>query len=163
MFSKRNNGKRTKRNRYYLTALCLTIWAHGALVGLSEAQAWELLELSELSVDYHRYRRGGRDMLLYPEIPKERINTNIHTTVLEFLHWDSTILAQTTDAQYRSIGLETRISLSVSKYIDVFMEHQSLHLIDRDHSYMERFPVTDTVGVKIYLFRNNKQRETLIP
>ena len=123
------------------------------------AGEFKLMEFQELSIDYKNFallNKNNYDSLLYPEAAKESLNVNIKTNFLNYAYWDSTIESMTTDKQYRSIGLETRVGLRLHSTIDLGLYHHSEHLIDRAHSFMSHFPVLDAIEFKLYLFRKQK-------
>lgn len=127
---------------------------------LSEANAWELISLRDLSINYRHYglvNPNGRDSLLYPEPPKEGVDVLINTSLLDVFYWDSEIESLTTDGQYRSIGLETRLGVNLTSYWTLGFYHHSQHLLDRHHSFMDKFPVADALETRIYLYRGREQ------
>jgi hypothetical protein len=128
------------------------------------ADSYHIIDLNELTLDYRNFavlNPNARNMLIYPEPPKEGINVGMKVDVLTYLYWDSQIEALTTDAQYRAIGLETRLGVRVSHYLEIGYLHHSQHLIDRDHAYMNKYPVEDSIQVKLYLYRAKGEREPL--
>lgn len=136
----------------------------GLLLLATQALAGDDLRLTNLFVDYRNYHLlndKARNVLTYPEPPKEGIDVNIQTRVLSHFFWDSKIMALTTDAQYRSIGLNMRAGVSLTQTLDVFYEHQSLHVIDRPINTMPKFPVEDSIGVRIYLYREKANPDSL--
>jgi len=127
------------------------------------AKDW-VLGLDELSLDYRNHavmNPNQRDPLLFPESPKEAINVNIKTDIFQVIGWDSQIQSQTTDSQYRSIGLQTSLMLRVTQHLDVGVWHQSNHLLDRAPATLPRFPSQDALQIKLYLFRANPARESV--
>lgn len=141
-----------------LGALALALCAEDV-----HARNW-VLGLDELSIEYKNYELvndKARNLLIYPEHPKEGINVNINTDILTYLYWDSQIQSLTTGSQYRAIGLETRLGLRLSQYLYVGYWHHSQHLMDRAPATLPRFPSEDAVELKLFLFRAKSGRESL--
>lgn len=135
------------------TIVCL------AISQFANASDFKVMELQELSIDYKNFsmlNANNYNSLLYPEKAKESLNVNINTNFLNYAYWDSTIESMTTDKQYRSIGLETRVGVRIHSYVDLGLYHHSEHLIDRPHDFMSHFPVVDAIELKLYLFRKQK-------
>jgi len=129
----------------------------------ADSRDW-VLGLDELSLDYRNHAMmnpNQRDALLFPESPKEAINLNVKTNIMQVFGWDSQIQTLTTDSQYRAIGLQTSLVLRVSQSFEIGFWHQSNHLIDRQSATLPRFPSQDALSVKLYLYRAAPGRESL--
>lgn len=130
----------------------------------AEASDYHIVDLDELSIDYKNYkmvREKNYNTLTYPENIKEGINVNINTTILGAVYWNNTIETLTTEGQYRTIGLQLGLGVRLTDYIEVGYYHHSQHLLDRQHSFMNHFPVEDAVEIKFYLYRGNSRNKTL--
>lgn len=112
-----------------------------------------VMHLRELALDYQNFIDEGRDLLLYPETHKESLAVDMKIDLLGPLYWNNLIAATTTDAQYRTVGLTSELGAHVFSRLDVFYRHTSIHLLDRAHSYLPKFPVYDAVGVRITLYK----------
>lgn len=120
------------------------------------AYDYHLIDLNELSIQYDNYAAlndKARNALIYPDHPKEGINVNVNTTVARFGYVDSIIETLTNSGQYASIGLNIRLGLRVTDNLEFGIHHHSQHLLDRAHSYMDKFPSEDSVQLKLYLYR----------
>lgn len=150
---------------YRWILIAVTVILASLLALRSEAaDTFTNFHLDEVSLDYKNFawiNDHARNSLIYPEHPKESINLNIDTTFLSYFLWNSTIESLTTDGQYRGIGLETRIGVRLSEAFDVSYYHHSQHLIDRQHSFMDRYPVEDAIEIKFYLLRKDTNKESL--
>jgi len=126
---------------------------------------FHLVDLNELSIDYKNFNMVNPDshnMLIWPNTPKEGINVGIKLDLLHYFYWDSVIESLTDDAQYASIGLDTRLGLRVSQYLEVGFYHHSQHVLDRAYTGMDgHFPEEDAVEVKIYLYRGSPRPSVL--
>lgn len=124
------------------------------------ADDFHVLNLDELSIDYKNYARindKARNLLIYPEHPKEGINININTSVLSYGYFNSTIESLTTSSQYRGIGLQVCLGLHLSDSVDIGYYHHSQHVIDREIQGIPIFPVEDAIQIKIYFYRKNNK------
>lgn len=116
----------------------------------------QLLELNEASIDYRSYQAlgmGSRNLLIFPDTPKEGININLNIDVLRFCFWDNEIQSLTTGAQFKSIGLESRIGMRVTSWLEFGLWHRSQHVLDGVGSFDFNYPTEDSLQFKIYLYR----------
>ena len=47
-----------------------------------------------------------------------------------------------------------KLGIRLGRGLDIEYEHHSQHLLDSTYPY-QRFPVEDSIGVKLHLFRNS--------
>lgn len=128
-----------------------------------KAVSWEPVQLREAALTYKKFVSDGRDPLLYPEVHHEAIDVTLDMDILKYAYWDNTILSETTTGQYRSIGLRSfLVGVHVFPWLDIQYAHQSLHVLDREYGVMDKFPVEDSVGLKLYLYRNQDPKPTVI-
>jgi hypothetical protein len=134
----------------YVMLICaFLLWFTG------ETRASDVFTLRELSIEYRSYSLYSdqqRNMLIYPEPPKDGLDVSLNTAVLGYFGWDSTVHSVTSDAQFRGVGLDMRLYLNLTQEISFGHWHHSQHVLDRASPYM-RFPAEDAFFVKIYLFR----------
>jgi hypothetical protein len=124
----------------------------------ANASEFHVVELNQLALDYKNYgmlNDKARNMLIYPEHPKESINIILNMDILKCGYWNSTIESMTTGSQYRAIGLETRLGFRPLQSLELGIYHHSQHVIDRPHAYMDKFASEDAVELKLYLFNKN--------
>jgi hypothetical protein len=115
--------------------------------------------LDELKLDYQRFdwiNPKSRVAWVYPDAPKEQISLGMKLALYEFAFSDATILSMTDSSQFRGVGLNERLGVHLSDYVDLYLEHQSLHVLDREQSVMSGFPEQDSVGVSIYLYKRRR-------
>lgn len=131
-------------------------------LALGKACSADLLRVDELSIDYKNYailNDKARNLLIYPEHPKEGINLNLNLSLVEVCYWNSTIESLTTSAKYQGIGLETRLGVRLSEGFDFGVWHHSQHTLDRSPN-IDKFPSEDALELKLYLI-GGKNRNTL--
>lgn len=136
----------------------------GALCLSHEAQAddWHVLDLRDLGINYRNYaivNDHARNLLIYPEYPKEGINVILNTTLFTYGYWDSTIESLTTGSKYQAIGLETRLGLNVTDNAQLGYWHHSQHNLDRNEMTIPKFPSEDALEFRIYLFKANEKQK----
>lgn len=152
------------KESFYLLIFGLTVIIFALLPNNALGDGFKLIELREAYIDYRNYAAlnpNGRDMLIYPEPPKEGINLTLNTNIFKVFYWDSTIESSTTQGQYRSVGLETRLGVNLTEHLRFGFYHHSQHVLDRGHSYMDKFPVSDAVEIRFYLFRPKEERHSV--
>lgn len=114
------------------------------------------VKLEEVHIDYKNHAMvnpNNRSTLLYPEKIKETLNLGINTSSMGFLYNKNTVKSWTTEGQYRAVGLELEIGVRAANWIDIYYWHESLHLMDKAHSFLPRYPVSDAVGIRMYLYK----------
>lgn len=123
------------------------------------AEDFHLIELDTVALDYKNYSvisDKQRNLLLYPESPKESINVILNTTLFKYAYFNNTIESLTTNSQYRGIGLQLALGVRLSQYLDIGYYHHSQHVMDREMQSIPTFPTEDTLELKFYLYRNDK-------
>lgn len=63
--------------------------------------------------------------------------------------------------QFRLVGLQTRLGIRLSSYVDFGFYHFSQHLLDYQYP-MGGYPVQDAFEFKIYLMKRPKREESLL-
>jgi hypothetical protein len=120
----------------------------------------EIVDLNEVTLTYKNYQmvhKNNRHLLLWPEKPKEAITTTLNFDILKYAFWNNNIHAMTTDSQYRSIGLETRLGIRILPQLDISFYHFSQHLLERAHSSVLPYPLEDAVEIRFNIFNKNKR------
>lgn len=130
----------------------------GVLLAMN-AQAFELVKLDTLALDYRNYTMvnpNGHEAMTYPNPPKEAINLEMNLDVVYAFYFDSVVESMTTDSQFRDIGLQLRLGVRITDYLEIGLLHHSQHQLDRDQQLpMGHFPESDSVQIKLYIFRAN--------
>jgi hypothetical protein len=126
---------------------------------LNQAEAFNLVQLDEVRVEYQNYIFHRHP--LFTEIPgKESLNLGLKVNLLDTMYWDTLVHSTTTSAQYHLVGLEMKFGIRIYEYLEVEYKHHSQHLLDTTYQYM-KFPVEDSIGVNLYLYRRDKHRESI--
>lgn len=122
-----------------------------------------VIELKEVYIDYRNYSwvsDYSRNMLIYPETPKEAVNLGVQMDILKVFYWDNEIQSLTTSAKYEAVALDIRFGIRLWESLEVGWQHKSQHVLDRKHSYMPKYPSEDTIQLKFFLYRS-KDRKSL--
>lgn len=122
---------------------------------------WPPLRLSSLGVKYRSFISPGRDALIYPNEHKEAIELNLNTDVLRFLYFDARVFGIVDQTQYRAVGLNTMVGARVTDWSRVEIEHLSEHILDGQHSFLPRFPVSDSFNILIDIYRTPAPRQSI--
>lgn len=113
--------------------------------------------LTEVSVKYQQLLPGAVDpMITYGPVSQrldKELNLVVNSEVLKYGYWDNTVHSETDQSQFRKIGWELQLGVHATRFLDVFYEHYSQHLLD--YSSKEAFPRQDGVGIKLYLYRGD--------
>lgn len=139
---------------WYLLAL--------VLIGLHSASAGTIFDLDEVSVKYRRFHPSARHPLFHASTPKEGLDLNVNTTVLNYIFWDNTVHSYTNSSQYYLVSWELRLGARLTQWLDLFYEHHSQHILDQTYPHM-KFPVEDSWGIKLYIYGGKKRGDSIIP
>lgn len=116
---------------------------------------FKILDLEQVRVGYKNFI-FARDPMFWDSTPKEQININIETSLMKYGFWNSFVHGTTDESQYKRIGLQMELGVRISNSLEVSYKHHSQHMLDCTYPY-QRFPVEDSVGVYLYLFRKDKK------
>jgi hypothetical protein len=142
------------------TLAVLTLIACAFTLALqSEASDFRLLELRETSVNYKRFNKTNFAPL-FEGPQKERITLTVNSDFMRYFFFNNRVHGTTTTAQYHLIGWNFQFGLRLSKYLDVLYEHHSQHVLDESPG--QHFPVEDSVGFTLYLYRFDAPAPTLL-
>jgi hypothetical protein len=123
------------------------------------ADSWHLMQLDSLTLDYKNYgwlNDKNRNALLYPESVKESVKLSMNLNILLAGYLNQSVNGLTTDAQYRGVIYDLELGAHATELFDVYYSHESSHLFDRHHSFMNKFPVEDAIGIRLNIFRSDK-------
>ena len=116
-----------------------------------------VIELQEVAVDYRNYaivNDQQRNLLVYPEPPKEGLNLDVKIDLFSGLMYaNSLIEAMTVSSQYRGIGLVQQVGFHLGKFADLGWYHHSQHVMDRPIMSIPSFPTEDAIQLRIYIYR----------
>ena len=126
-----------------------------ALLCLQTAQADELFDVKLLDIGYRHNLYPGRNSLTYPDKPIKALDLRLNLSVLDYGYWDNWVNSNITEDQYKAVSYNTRAGVNLTKQVQLGIWHQSQHLFDRPHSFMDRFPVEDGLELRITIIGGN--------
>lgn len=68
------------------------------------------------------------------------------------IYWRNRVHGEFDTSQARLIGWQFEVGVKIWK-IEAYRAHHSQHVLDAEHPWM-RFPVQDTIGLRVYLVGN---------
>lgn len=120
----------------------------------------DLIELNELSINYRNYAVLGdkqRNLLIYPESPKEGIDLGMKLDLLDVIYSDSKIESLTTSSQYQGVGLDTRLGIRITQSTELGIWHHSQHVLDRKQGNIGKFPSENAIELKVFIFKRDRR------
>lgn len=129
---------------------------------LSEEQSkptWSTLELQDTYLNYKNYLPNGYT----PYLPQgstlnKGLDYHIDTDVFKYFYWNNTVWSLMDQNQFRSIGWNYEVGARVLPFVDLEYEHFSRHTLDEPSptkAVGEKYPVEDSINIKLYLYRRN--------
>lgn len=160
------------REKYVAALICFLIGvACIAWATLADAREFQLIELKELTVGYRDFLDGGYRPTLNGNGLENRtlgkeVNLFMNVDFGRYFFWNNRIHGASDEVvgtqgkgQFRDVGWQFWLGFRPLKILTVEYEHHSQHMLD--HASPDRFPVEDSVGIKIHIFRDSKPSETL--
>lgn len=120
------------------------------------ANAGGIMDLDELSVRVDNFLHEGRDPVIYPVPQNHRWTLQMDMSSFDTLLWRNKIISTTSPSQFESVAWNFDFGFKFTDYVEVFYSHTSTHLLDRKHSFMHRFPVEDSIALKIFIFKRDR-------
>ncbi len=146
--------------------LLLSLIAASLIIGqVHAAEGWGL---DQAYINYKQYTPGGTSYLItdngLPDRAMDKeVALHLDTTFWSYLYFNNIIHAATDkgldgSGQFRVVGWNFQLGARVASWLDVQYEHHSQHILDWQGPM--HFPVEDSIGVNIYLYRT-KTRESI--
>ena len=137
-----------------------------ALLLSSPAYSWEFATTDHLSLDVAKFGCNREPMTPQVECNdyKGRVRLNFNLGLFnDLVKWKNELHGEGTDAKFETLGWHYIVSVPTPWGIEPFIEHHSRHTLDvgqptiagRDRA--ERFPVEDSIGIKITFFERKKK------
>lgn len=131
------------------------------LITRSEAGENWFLQADEVSVTWKKYHPYSRHPAFYSdEQMNDALELTLNTDILGVFYWDNRVHAETSTAQYRHIGYETKLGIRVFSWLEAGWYHHSQHGLDAAYPSM-KFPAEDAYSVKIMIFNQRPRGRTL--
>jgi hypothetical protein len=99
-----------------------------------------------------------------------RTSINSNLRLLETIYWSNDVHAEGTDAAFKTVGWHFELGVNVSKYVDLFYEHHSRHVMDQGNAVhishdgryrFSKFPIEDSYGIRLIFYESGSKRKTL--
>lgn len=115
----------------------------------------KVLNLRTLYVDSAKYVGSVLPWIPAYSIPNYSLDLHVDLDLFDRLAFlNSMVHSMTDDTQFRLVGLQFRAGVHLHRTIDIYYEHYSQHLLDVAPSGSN---VYDSVGIRLYLYRDGKQ------
>jgi hypothetical protein len=147
-----------KRSKLWARMALAAVIGYAALLALMpEADAFDIIKLDSLSVEYRKIDKSARDPLFYNSTPKESVDLVMNMDILRYFFWDNRVHSMTNSAKYEMVGWNPTLGLRLLETksgvgLEVLYEHYSKHLLDDVYPY-QKFPVQDSIGFNLYIYR----------
>lgn len=139
-----------------------------ALLYSFPGQAFELrpASLDHLSLDVAKF--GCNREVMTPDIPcdqyRGRVRLNWDVGLFnDLIKWRNEIHTEGTREKLTTVGWHYMLALPLFGGLEAFVEHHSRHVMDAQQPTMlgdtrpERYPVEDSIGLRITIFERNKK------
>lgn len=126
------------------------------------AAEYRLLDVEHFDIRYQEFK-NMRD----PYVPdttdwKYRVSTNFRLGLAKTIYWDNNVHTEAVQSgTVKTVGWHWILGLRVSKYIDLFAEHHSRHVMEEYRPTKDGhnvFPVEDSYGIKITIIENQDKK-----
>lgn len=112
------------------------------------AEAWET---ERLWFEYQKYRDGTRHPMFAPREPlREQVSINLEQQIWWEFYFHTRVHGGSTDAQFRTVGWEFEFFVRPIKHIELGIRHHSRHNLDQTTVSPGRFPVEDSLVLRIF-------------
>ncbi len=132
------------------------------------AEAWEIFQLTEITVVYRSFDGGVDPLLTQNPLQPDRsldksLDLVVNTDVFEMFYWNNTVHSMTDKSttngsgQFRMVGLEWALGIDFQRIwegipISFGRYHYSRHLLDTEWG-LGHFPYEDSWELKLRLFQ----------
>jgi len=118
----------------------------------------ELFQLGDVYMHGKFFSRGSRNLMITQNVPNQsltkELNLQVDTVILDYVYWNHKIHSQVDNRQFRVIGWDFQIGITLLQGIDLEYGHFSKHWLDFNTSV--EFPVEDYFGFKFYFNQLHK-------
>lgn len=138
----------------FIAIIVLIVATPGRAVGA------DILKLQEFTFNYKRFADNNHAPYFADNArQKDAVAFNAQADIGPYLFWNQEVHGESDPGQFHSIGYHFWLGARVTQNIDLQYEHHSQHLLDSSRT--DHFPVEDSVGVTLYLFKADKNRNAL--
>jgi hypothetical protein len=134
-----------------------------ALVGGKPCPNCSLLSLDHFSLTYQEF--DNRRDAYVPSIEnwKYRATANFDLSLLGFLYWDNKVHTEGIDSgAVKTVGWHWFTGARLTGWLDLFKEHHSYHVMEEQAPEdIGRFPVEDSIGIRVRFIDNPNNRRPI--
>ncbi len=151
-----------------LVGIACILWAQCV-----DAREFKLIELRETTIAYRSFLPGGSDASitdngLSNKTLGEEVNLHVNVDFARYFYLNNRVHG-TTDkdattgegGQFRMIGWNYSLGVRLSSYLNVEYEHHSQHALD--HTLPRHFPLEDSIGFKLFIYKAHGDSHTILP
>jgi hypothetical protein len=122
----------------------------------------DTIELNQLGIRYRSFFPGGVDPLITQSGLRHNLDKEValimDIDLIGDCFWNNVVHSRTdTDnlggGQFRTVGWQFDLGCHVFRNFDVYYGHHSQHLMDYNSTVWDHFPVEDSIGFTIWVFR----------
>ena len=113
----------------------------------------KLLDVNEVFIDYQHYTWAIEPFMAGNNLtPTNALDLHVNFDMLNHIMFmDNMIHSETDQYQYALVGWNYKVGFHMGRYIDVFFQHYSQHLLDV--TPVNGSNTYDAVGFRLYLYR----------
>lgn len=145
--------------KYILLFLVFATTAYADPQMSSEKDRFRLFQAEKLEIKYSKLDPNDRDPMApqYTGRWANRASLLWRVSVLESLYWDNDVHTETIDSgQVKTVGWHWEAGFRLNKYMTVFEEHHSRHVMDEPDNQAfptnnNQFPVENSYGIKLII------------
>lgn len=132
------------------------------ITNTARAGEYRLLSLEQFDLSYQEFKIN-RD----PYVPdtshwKYRASTTFRIGIADTLYWHNNLHTEAVaNGTVKTVGWHWIVGLRVSKYIDLFAEHHSRHVMEEYRPTRDgrnTFPVEDSIGIRFKIINDTKPK-----
>lgn len=135
----------------------------------SQLYARSYLNLDEMSLKLTKF--GCNRELQTPDIPCTdyigRVGVQFDLSLIDdWVYWKNQVQSEGVSAKFMTVGWHWELGFNLGPIIDVFWEHHSRHVMDREQPYywddrthsvqQIKYPVEDSYGIKIRFYERKR-------
>lgn len=154
----------------FVFILCATLLA----LSPAEASDFQLVELKDVTIGYKSFFPGSyQPQLAQSGIPNrtlgKELNLNLGIDLLRYAYFNSRVHGTTDEiiengkstgkGQFREVGWNFQLGIRPHALFSIEYEHHSQHMLDWQSP--TRFPVEDSIGIKVFIYKSKEPSETI--
>lgn len=136
-----------------------------------KAKADDIISLDAVDVTYQRFNEDGIEpMITYDGLNRKlgsSLGLQLDTTVFSYFYANFNVASmrdyypEGDYGQYRTIGLQARLGMRLTEWLDIGYYHYSRHLMDTPEPDGQSYQQTDALEITIHLYKNHKEHSPL--